>query len=386
MVTYDVIDLGIGEANGIAARPTSLNNRSTVVGCASGAFIWQAGILSALPPVVPGGACQALDVNDHDEAVGWATSNEGNVACLWKSGQISIVDGPNASARAINDAGEIAGGMYPYGTVLWKNGVRQSVQAPVDSYFAQAHAINSTSALAGSAQVKDRWGDLGPGHQATIWNHAAAVPTVYNSEPYEDSFARAINDSGMAAGCVRNHPNESPCVWLSGQQSLLPLPAGATFGSAYDINAAGMCCGYYVGTNGVRACSWFGSVVTDLNALIDPASGWTLQFAHCVNDRGEFAGTGVFQGASRCWLLRPRFWLWGVPEEAREIEIPPETWQLIYGVQADGPGFVIGPRGAIRVPPWNPVLDRLPAGLRPVVEALLAAQLPAREQTDERSR
>jgi uncharacterized membrane protein len=44
----------------------------------------------------------------------------------------------------------------------------------------------------------------------------------------------------------------------------------------------------------------------DLNTLIDPASGWTLQYAYSINNSGWIVGQGINpEGYSRAFLLIP---------------------------------------------------------------------------------
>ena len=43
----------------------------------------------------------------------------------------------------------------------------------------------------------------------------------------------------------------------------------------------------------------------DLNALIDPASGWTLVSAMSINGSGQIAGYGTLRENVRAFLLTP---------------------------------------------------------------------------------
>ena len=46
--------------------------------------------------------------------------------------------------------------------------------------------------------------------------------------------------------------------------------------------------------------------MTDLNALVNPASGWTLAYAEGINDSGEIAGYGTNAiGNADAFLLKP---------------------------------------------------------------------------------
>ena len=41
----------------------------------------------------------------------------------------------------------------------------------------------------------------------------------------------------------------------------------------------------------------------DLNDLIPSGSGWVLEEARAINDRGQIVGFGTFQGRTRAFLL-----------------------------------------------------------------------------------
>ena len=53
------------------------------------------------------------------------------------------------------------------------------------------------------------------------------------------------------------------------------------------------------------AVRWVDGVITDLNSLIPPDSGWTLLEAHDVNENGWIVGRGLKDGQQRAFLLRP---------------------------------------------------------------------------------
>ena len=52
--------------------------------------------------------------------------------------------------------------------------------------------------------------------------------------------------------------------------------------------------------------------MTDLNSLIDPASGWTIHSASDINDHGQIAATGCRAG--ECLALRLDLAVAAVPE------------------------------------------------------------------------
>ena len=55
----------------------------------------------------------------------------------------------------------------------------------------------------------------------------------------------------------------------------------------------------------------------DLESLLDASGqGWTLHFAHDINDRGQIVATGIFNDVPQAVLLTP------VPEPAALMLLP----------------------------------------------------------------
>src|SRR5262249_30189088 len=82
-----------------------------------------------------------------------------------------------------------------------------------------------------------------------------------------NSFAQDINNNGVIVGDSNATPTDSA-----------------------DYTAF-----IYTASNGI----------VDLNALIDPLSGWLLSTAASINDAGQITGTGVINGQSHAFLMNP---------------------------------------------------------------------------------
>jgi probable HAF family extracellular repeat protein len=50
---------------------------------------------------------------------------------------------------------------------------------------------------------------------------------------------------------------------------------------------------------------WKNGKMIELNKLLPPNSGWKLQYANAINNKGQIVGYGTFQGQTRAFLLKP---------------------------------------------------------------------------------
>lgn len=80
------------------------------------------------------------------------------------------------------------------------------------------------------------------------------------------------------------NPRQSPISLLGGSYSY-----------AYGINASGQIVGYSTLAGDVTSDAFLysGGILYDLNSLISPTAGWTLQSANAINDSGEIVGYGL---------------------------------------------------------------------------------------------
>ena len=79
--------------------------------------------------------------------------------------------------------------------------------------------------------------------------------------------------------------------------------------------------------------------MSDLNSLLVNGAGWNLAEGHSINDAGQIAGLGTFNGQTRAFLLTP---LTESPE--------PATYTLLFIALA----LVLRKPASTRVPPQPP--------------------------------
>ncbi len=261
-------------------------------------------------------------INDAGFVVGESDNNISK-AFLWDGTnmtQLGTLGGASAVAHDINNAGEIVGAssngsasrpykrdvfgvMHDLGTLL---GTTNST--------GRAWGINEASVVVGlSRNVANTTS------HATLWSGGSVSNLGSLAGGTNFSQAYAINDSNAVAGSSvvgKVSPMSSTdlyhaFIWTNGVITDLGAhPSNTNFihSEAKDINNAGEVVGYAAKffnspTSGGAAMLWKDGVAHDLNDLVPAGSGWVLQSAEGINDRGDIAGHGSYQGQTRAFLL-----------------------------------------------------------------------------------
>lgn len=235
------------------------------------AFLWQDGLMSALP-TLGGNNSQALGVNNRGQIVGFAEQSTQDPNCI--APQVldiqAVVWGPNpdeirtlaplegdisAWAIAINNAGQIVG--------LSGNCVSPNFNAP---------------------------GATTPQH-AVIWQNG----TVTNIGTLGGSyiFPWAINAKGQVVGQA-TPPGDGPIhtfLWHGDVMNDLGVIPGDVLSGAFGLNDHGQVVGGSCDQNfNCRAFLWQDGVMTDINSLVRPGStSLYLISGNDINSRGEIA-------------------------------------------------------------------------------------------------
>jgi len=138
-----------------------------------------------------------------------------------------------------------------------------------------------------------------------------------------DSYTQGINDTGQVVGYSYTTGNAAEHAFLYSDGTIANLGTlGGRDSLANGINDAGDIIGYSQTTGGVQhAFLYSDGAMTDLNGLIDPDLGWTLNYASAINNLGQIVGYGTIGNATRAFLLTPTAEVPAVPE--------PATWALM---------------------------------------------------------
>ena len=123
------------------------------------------------------------------------------------------------------------------------------------------------------------------------------------------SFAYGVNNSSEVVGGA-DLPNGIEHAFLFSEGTLQDLTPGLLLSSrAYAINNRHKIVGYI--TSGEQHAFIFqNGTNTDLNDVIDPNSGWLLEVATGINEKGQIVGVGTHPVYTlRAFLLTPVLWV-----------------------------------------------------------------------------
>jgi len=285
-----------------AGFPAAVSDRGQVLSVTEFdgiSYLWNRGQLSKL------GKFTAHAFNDQGVVVGEAGEDPLNShAVVWGNGEIHVLPGlpdrPQAKAASVNDKNQIVGSAEAldydkYESVqkkrpdlyhdisgalneniyitlahacLWQNGIVTELPMPPGMAQTSAIGINNKGQILGSATTAS---DINSQTEAVLWDGKRI--TILGSLGGLPTWANALNDNGQVVGIG----------FLKGSQSY----------------------------GGVRAFLWGSGKIYNLNTLIPKDSGWILQDATGVNNRGQIVGYGQFRSASglykmHIFLLTPR--------------------------------------------------------------------------------
>jgi probable HAF family extracellular repeat protein len=208
-----------------------------------------------------------------------------------------------AAANDVNDAGVIVGGSGSTSTgtyfraVRWTNGVIQDLGALPGDARSYAYAINSLGQVVGSGYARNHFHE-----RAFLYTTSMTdLGTLGGSA----SVAYDINDAGVVVGQADPSGDTGAHAfrWSNGVMHDLGTLGGAN-SVAYGINNAGQVVGQSQTASGAgHAFLYENGVMTDLNDLIDPASGWVLLYANAINESGQIVGSGLINGQQHGFLL-----------------------------------------------------------------------------------
>lgn len=260
------------------------------------AFLLKGGTFTLIGPFSGAPDSIATGLNDSDLVVG----TSGSAVFAWQSGQTTFTD-PNVTSGSIfvNQSGQtFRSGVRSDGishAYLRTNGADQEIlllagQGPSSSGVASIGLNDGGEALASSR--------VGSGNVWFTFRNGVSSVLPVQLRPGEllsaNSTISGLNNAGTTV--VNNGPGTDFLVDANG--STTAMSDGDTFASLNNNNIA-------VGTRAGRAILWENGQRLDINSMIPVNSGWVLNAATGINDKGQVVGFGTLNGAPTGFILTP---------------------------------------------------------------------------------
>ena len=323
---YQLVDLGDLPGGDDWSTGESINNAGQVVGrsdtafssdvnAGKHAFIWDLTYGKTDLGVVPGEEWTSnVNINNAGNIAGtyWGYAR----AFTWDTingKQMLTVPGsmPYYGAYDINDNGSIIAANWNFdasqsNSYLLKNDVWTFIPALVSTPLSMhAAAMNNHDQVVGYGRV----GGVGYTtlYEAFVWDELGgtrALPTLGGTI----NMANDINDSGQIVGSAYTAGDETRhAVLWSGETITVLSGPGASNSGALGINESGEVVGFLTAADSTyHAFLYLEGEMLDLNDLIDPGTGWTLNYAWDINDNGWITGEGLdANGNTHGYVLIP---------------------------------------------------------------------------------
>lgn len=314
---YTLKDLGVltGGTNSVGY---GVNDSGQVTGysnLSSGldhAFLYSNGTLNDLGTLGNYGSSFGNSINSSGQVTGFSDVQGGGTTGFFYNG--SSLQGLNAGfsvGNGINSSGQIAGTYYPVGTyshafVTDANGSGLTDLHTLGGSDSEGLGVNDFGQVTGYSYTANN-------------NHRDAFLTIGNTLGQTMIDIGGVNGGGYSEGLGVNNLGQVTGDYNDSgfQHAFLTSADGAnlaglgTLGGdsseGRSVNSSGQVVGNSEITPGGGAQHAFlytGGTMTDLNSLIDPTLGFTLNYAYGISNNGYITGVGVINNQSHAFLLK----------------------------------------------------------------------------------
>jgi probable HAF family extracellular repeat protein len=220
---------------------------------------------------------------------------------------LGTLGGSSSGGYGVNDSGQVAGTSNIHAFLSGPNGGPLKDLGTLPGFdSSHGYAVNDSGQVAGVSGTAG-----GMAHAFLSGPGGGALQDLGTLPGFANSEGDAVNASGQVAGYSYNRFFNDGHAFLSGPgggalQDLGTLPGGFD-SSGQAVNASGQVAGYAETASGTsHAFLYSGGQMLDLNSLIAPGSGFTLESAQGISDTGYITGTGVgSDGRAHAFLLTP---------------------------------------------------------------------------------
>jgi probable HAF family extracellular repeat protein len=294
---YSIQDAGpSGNAVGRGVNATGVVVGTSDLGAFRTAFGSGSELLAGLPSTTP---VFAYGVHD----AGWAVGSSGWLPVRFTTSAEKLLPEPlMGEGMAANAQGDVAGYAVFTGfrAFVWLAGGSGGQELSM-GLASSAAAINDGRVVTG--QVVTGTGQ-GAAFRWTLGGGAVALPTLGGGS----GAGRGINNAGDIVGeSFRAGEAWRIAAWWKPNDDVVDLGTlGGAESSAADVNNHGQIVGWSLNGSGERrAFLYTNGTMVDLNALLEPGSGWVLLSANAINDAGQITGEGLVGTDVKAFLLTP---------------------------------------------------------------------------------
>ena len=201
-----------------------------------------------------------------------------------------------SNARAINDAGQVAGtsensdGLLR--ATLFDHGLVTNLGVLTGGFESEARDINSSGQIAG-------YSDVSPGGSRAFLYTGGTMVDLGVLTGGNDSEAFALNDSGQVVGYSNTPTNYHGFLYSGGTMTDLGSLAGGDYSLAVAINNAGQVVGESDTATETHAFLYSGGVMTDLGDF-----GGTVSTAYGISENGYVTGSAYTTGNAEKHVFR----------------------------------------------------------------------------------
>lgn len=259
-------------------------------------------------------------MNDAGSLVGTALVSGQQKAFIYQNGGFTLLPslgGLSGGVRDINNSGVVTGGTYladNFTTHAFRYNPATSTMEDLGTLGgarSSANAINDNGWVVGTSDLST----------SNIYTRAFVARPGFGMFGLtlggNFSAAYGINNAGKVVGqsSLLNNDNFRPAFLFTGEAVLNIGTLGGNQATAYAINDSDVVVGSSLTATDnatFHAFIYQSGIMTDLNSLITPNSGWMLNEALAINNAGQIVGYGTLNGQQTGFILN----LAAVPEPA----------------------------------------------------------------------